>query len=344
LLEKGKPAMTLDFDTFLVALYTMVDDLYKAHAAPLKPNRPGPEVQVSDSEILTLMLLAQVSHRSERAMLRYAKGHLRDYFPHLLDQSAHNRRVRDLMGVMIFLIQRVAEELAAQLAAYQTFDLVPLPLLRRCRGVKHRLFANEADIGYGGSDRDWFYGCQLLVAATSSGVITGFLLGPASTEGRWLAESFLCWRANRWSDPLGPHDLPPSHHRGGKRKGPSGSLAPRDAVGTWTATPYVVDDGFRGRFWFAHWRQDYGAMVMTPSGYQGTGTREARHQHSRWRQIIETVNSSLDGVFALAFPGAKMFWGVVTRVAAKLLAYNLGIWLNRLFGLPDLAFATLFSF
>ena len=33
--------MTLPLDTLLVALYTIVDDLYQKHFAPLKPTRPG---------------------------------------------------------------------------------------------------------------------------------------------------------------------------------------------------------------------------------------------------------------------------------------------------------------
>lgn len=51
--------MALDLDTFLVALYTVVDDLYQQHAAPVKPVRPGPGPAVSDSEVLTLALCAQ---------------------------------------------------------------------------------------------------------------------------------------------------------------------------------------------------------------------------------------------------------------------------------------------
>jgi len=37
-------------------LYTIVDDLYQQHAAPVKPGRPGPPPTVSDSEVLTLAL------------------------------------------------------------------------------------------------------------------------------------------------------------------------------------------------------------------------------------------------------------------------------------------------
>jgi hypothetical protein len=229
------------------------------------------------------------------------------------------------------------------MAPYQLFDLVPLPLSQRCRGVHHRLFANEADIGRGGSDHNWFYGCQLLVATTKDGLITGFMLAPASTEGRWLAESFLCWRNDPSAQPWGPKDLPRRHRHGGKFAGPNGPVWPAQAVGERSRVPYVVDDGFYGRRWFEHWWQHYGAFVMTAQSYRGAGAAQARRRHSRWRQMIETVFDGLDHVFALAFPQAKTTWGVLTRVAAKLLAFNLGICLNRLFGRPDLTLATLFT-
>ena len=51
--------MPMDLDTFLVALYTIVDDLYQQHVAGAKPGRPGARPTVSDSEILTLALCGQ---------------------------------------------------------------------------------------------------------------------------------------------------------------------------------------------------------------------------------------------------------------------------------------------
>jgi hypothetical protein len=68
-----------------------------------------------------------------------------------------------------------------------------------------------------------------------------------------------------------------------------------------------------------------------------------RRQQARWRQIIETVNDQLTAVLGRAFPRARSPWGLLTRVAAKVAALNLGIWLNHLFGRPNLALATLFS-
>ena len=96
--------MTLDLDTFLVALYTIVDDLYMEHCAKHKPTRRGRRPRLSDSEVLTLAICAQWSGTSERGFIRYARERWRRYFPDLLSQSAFNRRSRDLSGVLSHLI------------------------------------------------------------------------------------------------------------------------------------------------------------------------------------------------------------------------------------------------
>lgn len=335
--------MDIDLDTFLVALYTLVDDAYKQVAAPHKPRRPGHPPELADSEVLTLMILTQWLGGQERAMLRYAAQHWRAYFPRLLDQSAFNRRTRDLGGVAVTVALAVAQMLGAALAPYQALDCVPVPLARRCRGDRHRQFGLEAQVGKGGSDKDWYYGGQLLAVVTPSGVITGFLLGPATTANRWLGEALFCWRHDPHAAPWGPDRFPPTHQRGGKRRGPTGPLFPSTAVGAPSGVPYLADDGFSGPVWTTHWLREYGAVVLTRRAMGGPEVALAQQQHSSWRQIIETVNAALIGVFALSFPGAHTTWGLVTRIAAKVLAFNLGIAINRRFGRPDLALATLFS-
>src|SRR5438105_13116315 len=93
--------MELDADTVLTAVYCVVDDLYRATLAEGKPVRRGPKPRLSDSEVLTLAVLAQWQpDRSERAFVRYAVRHWRSSFPGLLTQSAFNRRVRALWAVL----------------------------------------------------------------------------------------------------------------------------------------------------------------------------------------------------------------------------------------------------
>lgn len=347
--------MELDTDTVLVAVYCIVDDLYQAHYAARKPARPGARPALSDSEVLTLQVLAQWQpRRSEQAFLRFACRHWRGYFPKLLSPSAFNRRARDLAGVLADLGPRLGRQVAARLSpqpAYAVLDTVPVALMRRCRGERHRCFADEAAIGCGGSDRDWYYGVQLLTVVEASGPITGFVLGPASTEARWLAEALLRWRRNpalpspRAAD-LAPV-LGPSHRRGGQRQGPTGLLAPRLGVGHLTDRPYLGDQGFTGAAWQRHWWADYGAVVLTKAAYaacpRATERRQARQWFSGLRQRIETVNGCLTAVFGLPFPRARSYWGLLTRLAAKIAAFNLMLLLNHLAGSPLLTPLFLFD-
>ena len=335
--------MTVDLDTFLVALYTIVDELYQQHVAPQKPERRGHRPELSDSEVLTLMVCEQWHGRSERGFLRFVDRYWRSYFPRLLDQSAFNRRVRDLTGALTQLVPLVAAELGAALAPYQVIDGVAMPVARRTRGIRHRLFADEAGIGRGGVDKDWYFGCKVLLSCTPLGAVTGFVAGPAATEERWLAEAWACWRAEPTARPWDgqAHGLPPSHKRGGRHRGPTGPLWPRDGAGqpTWAST--LGDKGFRGPHWTAHWWDDYGVVVRTDDTYTGPDAPLARRLHHGERQIIETVNSLLVQVFHLHFPNARSWWGLRARLAAKLLALNLGLYLNALFGRRPLALATL---
>src|SRR5215210_4763411 len=147
-----RSAMPVDLDTFLVVLYTIVDELYEREVARHRPVRRGHRPEMSDSEVLTLMVCEQWHGRSERGFLRFVDRYWRSYFPRLLDQSAFNRRVWDLTGAMTQLVPVVAAELGAALAPYQVVDGVGMPLARRSRGIRHRLFGNEAGIGRGGAD------------------------------------------------------------------------------------------------------------------------------------------------------------------------------------------------
>lgn len=153
--------MPIDLDTFLTAVYCITSDLYQQEFAHRKPRRRGKVAEVSDEEVLTLAILSQWQEkRSERGFLKYVVSHWRSYFPRLLSQSQLNRRMRDVAGVLCALGPAVALHLSEELgmATYEVLDGVPVPLMRRCRGDRHRCFANEAAIGRGGSDRDFYYG------------------------------------------------------------------------------------------------------------------------------------------------------------------------------------------
>jgi hypothetical protein len=340
-------AMDLELDTFLTTVYCVVDDLWQAEFARHKPVRPGPRPELADSEVLTLMLLAQWHpRRSERAFVRYAARHWRGYFPRLLSQSAFNRRARDLGGVLGQLgpaLARRVEQIGGP-GAYEVLDGVPVPLMRRCRGERHRLFGEEAGLGCGGSDREWYYGVQLLASGSPHGVLTGWLVGPANTEERWVAEAFFRWRRAPSAPAPTVAQLEPllgrNHHPGGW-VGPTGPLAPYLAVGAPAPGPYLADMGFAGARWGRHWWQHYGAAVLTKAAYRALPTPAERYRAAHWlsslRQVTETAFQWLTETFGLKYPRARTYWGLLTRLGAKVAAFNVAVHINILFARPRFA-------
>jgi hypothetical protein len=329
--------MEMDVDTFLVAVYCTVDDLYREHYAAHKPRRPGAKPKLSDSEVLTLVLLEQWrTDRNETAFVAWVHKHWQAYFPQMLSQSAFNRRVRDLSGVLCRLGPDVARALEAVVGApfYEVIDAVPVPLMRRCRGERHRLFAGEAQVGRGGSDRAWFYGCSLLDAVGPDGAITGFVVGPGNTEDHWLAETLLRWRIDAAAPVPTTEELlsvlGPDH--GKERRGPSGPIHGRLAVGVPQTAYYLSDGGFRGRYWQQHWQAAYGARVVTTADPEVTPTLRTRYASAR--QVIETVHSLLVDPFGLSFPRARSAWGLLARLAAKVAALNVALLVNALVDRP----------
>ena len=347
--------MELDLPTFLVTVYSLVDDLYQVHLAPHKPGRRGAVPRLSDSEVLTLTLLAQWQQdRSERAFLRTAARQWRGYVPRLLSQSAFNRRARDLAGALCLLGPLVSQHLGLALfgpAAYEVLDGVPVPLMRRCRGNRHRLFANEAAVGRGGSDKDFSYGVKLFLAVNAHGLITGFVFGPANTEERWLADALLRWRREPAAPPptaaaLAPVLAPlPYHQR--RRQGPTGPLLPALAAGLPAPGPYLADGGLRGTSWVRHWRRDYGAAVLTKADDAPRPSLADQAAARRWlcalRQRIELINNLLSDCFGLTFPRARSLWGLLARLGAKLAACNLAVVVNGLFHRPPFKVFPLFE-
>src|SRR3954453_14748405 len=72
----------MDFQTFLVSLFVLVDDRVSGtHSREPKSKRGRPTL-LSESDVLTLAILCQWPRfRSERDFWRFADTYLRSYFP-----------------------------------------------------------------------------------------------------------------------------------------------------------------------------------------------------------------------------------------------------------------------
>lgn len=304
----------LAVDTFLTALYVMVDDFCQSH--PPK-RRPGPEPSLSESEVITLAIFARWSRfSSERDFYRYASGHLRDAFPTLPDRSQFNRSIRFYTELIEEMALHLAEVMEVWECPYEALDTSAMPV----RDAKRRgagWLAGYADIGWSNS-LGWYEGFRLLTSVAPSGVITGFCFGAASTADQQIGETFFAVR--NW---------------------PNQRLS---SVGSASSAPYVVDKGFEGAENHRRWLECYGARLICPPK-RNSRERSWPKRLRRWvasiRQIVETVYDKLFNAFGLWGERPHELIGLRARLAARVALHNFCIWLNERLGRPRLAFADL---
>lgn len=305
----------LDPETFLTELYVAVDALCKAQLPA--PPRPGPAPALSPSEVVTLAIYGQWTRfGSETAYYGEVWRTLRPLFPTLPSRPQFNRAVRAHHAT----IAAVAHALGAELAvgderAYEVVDgtgVVTRNATRRGRGG----LWGQAAIGWC-TRLGWYEGVRLLVTTTPEGAITGWGIGPASTNDRTLAEAFFAARA------APPPGLP--------------------GVGTQTSDRYVADMGFSGLGCQPRWDAAYDAVVVSAPQ---TGSERARSKPwKRWlagiRQIVESVNDRLLFGCGLDRERPHALSGLLARLAAAVGLHNFCARLNRNHGRGLTCFADL---
>jgi hypothetical protein len=288
----------MDLDSFLVSLYVLVDDWWKAAHPSSAPRKPGRPALISESEVLTLAILAQWPRfRSERDFWRFASSHLRPYFPMLCSQGQLNRRIRALEPEMRALQGSFAEELSEPSALYRVMDTTLVPAIVRVRASRKGLFCGQATFGRSASKTEWVYGFKVALVVDPEGVITAFGLAEAASDERPIGDALIA------SDRHGA---------------------------------YLADKGFTGVEWERLWMEHYGALVAaTPyDNSRRAWSKADRRWASGKRQIIEGVIGQLKDFFSLESHRAKTLGGLLARLAAKVAAYTCAQRINDSLGRP----------
>ena len=337
--------LLMNLDTFFTTLYCLVDDWCEgSRVCDRNKPRTGPPTRMSDSEVLTLVIASQwragVPWRSERGMLRYMHMYGLKWFPTLLQQSQFNRRARQVWPALALLQQELGHLLANN-ATYEVVDCTPIPHCSLSQAKSHSRHWLSGKKGRGGNHGGWYYGEQLLLCATEKGVITGWLAGIANMDDRWMMEAFVSSRQGEMR--LIEPELP--RHRTYKHRYIPTQEAFRTAmtVGQDRSLTVLADGGFNGPRWIRHWKEQYNVTVIAPPSKNRKGDKSRKNSGwlAKHRQIIETVIARLTQTFDLHRVNAHSEDGMLTRLAGKMAAYNLAIWLNRSEGRPDGAMETL---
>ena len=254
----------MDLDTFITTFYVLIDDWYKSEIDYAMQRHAGPGLEMSDSEVLTVAIAGQwqvgVPWRSERSVVRYMQQHGRHWFPGMLQRSQFNQRVRDLWAALVRLQQIVAQELWAG-ELYECVDCVPLPHCSLAQAASHDRHWLSGGLGYGGNQGGWYWGEQLLISVTATGVVTGWLVGQAQIEDRWMMEAFVSTR-HEYMGLIGP-EPPPQKRNKEIQVATAESFSPAITTGVACLVSYLADEGFNGQRWIAHWQDEYEATVIT---------------------------------------------------------------------------------
>jgi hypothetical protein len=278
-------------------LYVLVDDWWKLKHAS-RPPKTGRRALLSDPEVITLAILAQWPRfRSERDFWRFARSHLRSYFPNLCSQSQFNRRVRALEPEMRALQRDFAEDLAQPSAVYRVLDTTLVPAMVRVRASRKGLFCGQASFGRSASNTEWVYGFKVALVVNPEGVVSTFGLAPAASDERPIGDALIA--SDRYE-------------------------------------AYLADKGFTGIEWERRWMEVYGALVAAApkNNSRRAWSRVDRRWASGKRQIIEGVIGQLKDFFSLERHRAKTLGGLLTRLAAKIAAYTCAQQINYSLGRP----------
>jgi hypothetical protein len=300
--------MITSFADLCTIVFVLVDDLYRQVVAP-HDHRPGPRSAFTDSEVITVTLVAELLGKDiEATFLAWVRAHHLALFPRLPERSRFNRRRRQLPEatnrIRAALMERVLGRLEPEEVAPCVIDSLPAPVVgfHHARGA-HR-WLGEATYGYVASKQVTIYGFKLHLLIAHSGLILDFVLAPAHAADGSVTEQMLADKA--WLTVLGDKAY---------------LNAPLQA---WLAAHNEV-------------------VLLTPKRANQRRQQPARLTKAinHFRQVIETVNSQLTHQFGVERNWAKSLFGLGARLQAKLAAHTLGLYLNCWLGRPLLALADL---
>jgi len=297
--------MKLDKTTVLTIIFTLVDDIMKDPKIAQHLKRPGPEPQLTDSEIITISLYQElIGENREDHFIRLHGKQLATYFPRINERSRYNRRKRDL-GQMFGLIKSalgIVLELSQVKSA--AIDSAPVPVVGYKRDKRSTDFT-EASYGYCSSKALKYFGFKLHALVSICGSIIDHCLTNAASYDDQVVEEFL--ERNK--------------------------ATIEEVFGDKAYVSEELKQTLREHMWI---------WLYSPKKKNAKNTSQhLNKQQGKWRLMVETVNAQLQEQFKLSKHYAKSKWGLLTRISAKITAHTMGQVINLILCRPKLALADL---
>jgi hypothetical protein len=261
--------------------------------------RPGPPGKVTDAEIVALAVAQAITGTVSD---RRFLGTIDRLLPGLfpdLPDQTQYNRRLRRLTSHITTVQLMLAELVAE-GQVRLADGTLIACANYPGCASKSEFAGHASFGYCPSKSQFIWGMRLVLLADRKGVPVGYdLVGPKTGQER---DTVL--------------QLAAAH---------AGSIL-------------FADGGFWGREYLAS-MQLIDIELITPTKHKVSQRPAAEIAKARIRLVIESVFATLKRQMGLQDHLAKTLGGLVARIAQRLLALTLGIYLNTLMGRPPRALA-----
>lgn len=268
-------------------------------ATSLSIPRPGPLGDVTDHELIALAVAQAATGMCSDRQFLGAVGRLLPGYFPALPGQSQYNRRLRRLTPWVTRVQLMVAELVAA-GEIRLVDGTLIACANYPGCASHSHFAGHASYGYCPSKSEFVWGMRLVLVSDDKGVPLGYdLVGPKTGQERDSA----LW-------------LAAAH---------SGSVL-------------FGDKGFWGREYLDS-MELIDVQLVTPERHRLGKRPPTEVVKARIRLVIESVFSNLKRQMRLGDHLAKTLAGLVQRIAQRLLALTLGIYLNHLLGRPPRALA-----
>jgi Transposase DDE domain len=268
-------------------------------ACSLRIPRPGPVGKVTDQELIALAVAQAATGLCSDRQFLGAVGRLLPGYFPQLPDQSQFNRRLRRLTPQLTAVQLMVAELVAE-GRVRLVDGTLIACANYPGCASHSHFAGHASYGYCPSKSEFVWGMRLVLIADPKGVPVGYdLVGPKTGQER---DSAL------------------------------------ELAGAHPGSVLFGDKGFWGREYDAS-MELIEVELVTPERHRLGQRPPAELAKARIRLVIESVFANLKRQMRLGEHLAKTIGGLVQRIAQRLLALTVAIYLNCLLGRPPRALA-----
>jgi Transposase DDE domain len=295
----------MSMEDFIITVYCLVDEAMKnLLTGKQKLRQRGFKPNLSDSEMITMEVVAEfLGIDTDKGAWEYFSNHWRGWFPMLGSRANYAKHAANLWS----MTQRIQKELAKQMGAF--FDLLhlsdgfPMPICHFKRAYFSRIFSGEADYGYCASKAEIYYGFKGNLLINSEGVITEITVTSANIDERDSLWELI-----------------------------------NEVQGMVLADKGLIGIDFQNEL-----RQF--AAIDLQTAVRSNMQEKRSEGFIKWlkstRRLVETVIGQLTERFNIEKVRARKLWYLTNRIARKVLAHTICVFINKQNGNPALQFELL---